>query len=202
LCPPWKEVEMGRLGGKKVLFVVAHEFEDIELWYPLLRLSEEGARCYILALKGGLHTRPALPDKYVTGRFGTTVPPLVHAEGKRFSLVNLDDPEVREMDALVIPGGYSPDALRLNPRVLELVRHYADSGRVLAAICHGPQVLISAGLVKGRKMTGYAAIKDDLVNAGAEYVDEPVAVDGRMVTSRVPDDLPEFCRAIIELLSG
>ena len=73
---------MGRLEGRKVLFVVAHEFEDVELWYPLLRLSEEGARCYILALKEGLHTRPSLPEKYVTGRFGTTVPPLVHVEGR------------------------------------------------------------------------------------------------------------------------
>lgn len=192
---------MGRLEGKKVLFLVAQEFEDIELWYPLLRLSEEGASCYILALKEGLHTRPALPDKYVTGRFGTTVPPLVHAEGKRFSLIDLDDPRVGEMDALVIPGGYSPDALRINRRVLELVRHYAGSGKVVAAICHGPQVLISAGLVKGRRMTAYAAVRDDLVNAGAEYLDEPVVVDGGIVTSRVPDDLPEFCRAIIEALS-
>ena len=104
------------------------------------------------------------------------------------------------MDALVIPGGYSPDALRINPKVLELVRHYADSGKVVAAICHGPQVLISAGLAKGRRMTAYAAVRDDLINAGAQYVDEPVVVDGRTVTSRVPDDLPEFCRAIIELL--
>ena len=195
-------MNMGRLTGKRILFLVAHEFEDIELWYPLLRLSEEGARCYILALKEGLHTRPALPDKYVTGRFGTTVPPLVHQEGKRFSLVNLGDPEVQEMDALVIPGGYSPDALRLNLKVLELVRHYADSGKVVAAICHGPQVLISAGLAKGRKMTAYAAVKDDLINAGAEYVDEPAVVDEKIVTGRVPDDLPEFCRAIIDVLSG
>lgn len=193
---------MGRLQGKKVLFVVAHEFEDIELWYPLLRLSEEGARCYILAIKEGLHTRPALPEKYVTGRFGTTVPPLVHVEGKRFSLVDLSDPNVKEMDALVIPGGYSPDALRINRRILELVHHYANSGKVVAAICHGPQVLISAGLAKGRRMTSYVAIKDDLVNAGAEYVDEPVVVDGKIITSRVPDDLPEFCHAIINLLAG
>jgi protease I len=193
---------MGKIEGKRALFVVAHEFEDIELWYPLLRLSEEGARCFILALKEGLHTRPALPNKYVTGRFGTTVPPLVHVEGKRFSLVKPDDPEVKEMDALVIPGGFSPDALRINPKVLELVRYYIDHGRVVAAICHGPQVLISAGLAKGRKMTAYLAVKDDLINAGAEYVDAPVVVDGKIVTSRVPDDLPEFCRAIIGLLSG
>lgn len=193
---------MGRLEGKKVLFVVAHEFEDIELWYPLLRLSEEGARCYILAIKEGLHTRPALPEKYVTGRFGTTVPPLVHAEGKRFSLIDFGDPQTKEMDALVIPGGYSPDALRINQRVLELVRHYANSGKVVAAICHGPQVLISAGLAKGRRMTSYVAVKDDLLNAGAEYVDEPVVVDDKIITSRVPDDLPDFCRAIIELLAG
>lgn len=194
-------MQMGRLEGKEVLFVVAHEFEDIELWYPLLRLSEEGARCYILALKEGLHTRPAVPGKYVTGRFGTTVPPLVHEEGARFSLVSLEGPRVMEMDALVIPGGYSPDTLRINPKVLELVRHYTESGRVVAAICHGPQVLISAGLARGRRMTAYAAVRDDLINAGAQYVDEPAVVDGNLVTGRVPDDLPDFCRAIIDLLS-
>ncbi|MGC8817495.1 MAG: type 1 glutamine amidotransferase domain-containing protein [Candidatus Hadarchaeum sp.] len=191
---------MDRLKTKRILFIVAHEFEDIELWYPLLRLSEEGASCYILALKEGLHTRPALPDKFVTGRFGTTVPPLVHEQGRRFALATLDDPKVWEMDALVIPGGYSPDALRTNRKVLELVQHYANSGKVIAALCHGPQVLISAGLAKGKRMTGYVAIKDDLINAGAHYVDEPVVVDGRIVTSRVPDDLPEFCQAIIALL--
>jgi len=189
------------LKGKRVLFMVAHEFEDIELWYPLLRLGEEGARCFILALKEGLHTRPAVPEKYVTGRFGTTVPPLVHEEGKRFSLITLDDPGVKEMDAIVIPGGYSPDALRINKRCLELVRHYAEAGKVVAAICHGPQVLISAGLAKGRRMTSYIAVHDDLINAGAIYEDKPVVVDGNVVTSRVPDDLPEFCRAIIDLLS-
>lgn len=191
---------MGQLEGKKVLFMVAQEFEDIELWYPVLRLAEEGARCFILAIPDGLHPRPAIPQKYVTGRFGTTVPPLVHAEGRRFSLIGIEDPAVREMDALVIPGGYSPDTLRIHKECLDLVRHYAEQGRVIAAICHGPQVLISAGLVRGRRMTGYAAVRDDLVNAGAIYEDKPVVVDGRIVTSRVPDDLPEFCGAIIDLL--
>lgn len=104
------------------------------------------------------------------------------------------------MDALIIPGGYSPDALRINQKILELVRHYACTGKVVAAICHGPQVLISAGLVKGKRMTAYAAVKDDLINAGAQFVDEPAVVDGKIVTARVPDDLPDFCRAIIDVL--
>jgi protease I len=192
---------MARLDGKKVLFVVAHEFEDIELWYPVLRLAEEGAQCFIAAVRIGLHPRPAIPQKYVTGRFGTTVPPLVHAEGRRFALIELGDPAVREMDALVIPGGFSPDSLRIHDGFLDLVRHYAKQGRVVAAICHGPQVLISAGLARGRRMTGYAAVRDDLVNAGALYEDQPVVVDGRIVTSRCPDDLPDFCKAIIDLLA-
>lgn len=192
---------MTRLLGKKILFMVAHEFEDVELWYPLLRLAEEGAQCFILALPLGLHPRPAVPQKYVTGRFGTTVPPLVHAEGKRFSLVDLHDPLIREMDALIIPGGYSPDSLRINKECLCLVRYYAEHRRVIAAICHGPQVLISAGLARGRRMTGYEAVKDDLINAGALYEDLPVVVDGSIVTSRCPDDLPEFCKAIIDLLA-
>ncbi|MEM2302612.1 MAG: DJ-1/PfpI family protein [Candidatus Bathyarchaeia archaeon] len=100
-----------------------------------------------------------------------------------------------------MPGGFSPDALRLVPEVLELVRKAYERGKIIAAICHGPQVLISAGLVKGRKVTSYVAIKDDLINAGAIFVDEPAVRDGNIITGRVPDDLPEFCQMIIESLA-
>lgn len=191
-----------RLEGKKVVLLVANEYEDIELWYPALRMSEEGAKVVIVALEAGLHTRPALPQKYVTGRFGTTVPPLVHKPGKRFSTAKIEEISAESADALIIPGGFSPDALRIDERCLELVRDFYHRKKIVAAICHGPQVLISAGLVKGKKITSYAAVRDDLVNAGANFLDEPVVVDGNIITSRVPDDLPEFCLGIIEKLAG
>ena len=191
-----------RLEGKRVILLVANEFEDIELWYPALRMSEEGAEVVIAAVDIGLHPRPALPQKYVTGRFGTTVPPLVHQVGKRFSVAKVEEITPQNSDALIIPGGFSPDALRIDERCLDLVRKFYNQGKIIAAICHGPQVLISAGLVKGKKITSYAAVKDDLVNAGADFVDEAVVVDGNIITSRVPDDLPEFCPSIIEKMVG
>lgn len=190
-----------RLEGKRVVLLVANEFEDIELWYPALRLSEEGAEVVICAVETGLHTRPALPQKYVTGRFGTTVPPLVHQVGKRFSIAKIEEISPENADALIMPGGFSPDALRVDKKCLDVVREFHSQGKILAAICHGPQVLISAGLVKGKRITSYAAVTDDLVNAGADFVDEAVVVDGSIITSRVPDDLPEFCLAIIEKLA-
>ncbi|MEM0361448.1 MAG: DJ-1/PfpI family protein [Sulfolobales archaeon] len=106
--------------------------------------------------------------------------------------VNLD-----EVDAVVIPGGFSPDYLRRFPEVLSFVREAFQRGKVVASICHGPWVLISAGITKGRRFTGVVAIKDDIINSGAIYEDSPVIRDGNLITARVPDDLPEFCQAII-----
>jgi len=193
---------MDRLDGKKVVFVVAHEFEDIELWYPLLRLNEEGAKTFIAAVDTGLHPRPAVPGKYVTGRFGTTVPPLVHEEGKRYKLIKLEQIKANEFAAMVFPGGFSPDPLRIDQRVLKLVKEFHQKGKILAAICHGPQVLISAGIIKGKRVTAYRAVMDDLINAGALFEDVPAVVDGNIITGRVPDDLPDFCQKIIEKLSS
>jgi len=104
-----------------------------------------------------------------------------------------------EFDCVIIPGGWAPDRLRRYREVLDFVKNVATRG-IVAAICHGPQVLISAGLLKGRRVTCVSAIKDDVINAGAEYVDEPVVVDGNMITSRIPADLPYFCREIIKAL--
>lgn len=192
---------MGKLEGKRVVFLVGQEFEDIELWYPFLRLSEEGAQVTIVGLDVGLHTRPAVKGKYVTGRFGTTVPPLVHEEGRRFTLANLEEIDPDKTDAIVIPGGFSPDALRIHQGCLDLVKSLYEKNKIIAAICHGPQVLISAGIVKGKNMTCYEAVRDDLINAGANYEDSPVVVDGNILTSRFPDDLPDFCLKIIEKLA-
>ncbi len=189
------------LEGKRIVFLVGQEFEDIELWYPFLRLSEEGVQVTIVALDVGLHTRPAVKGKYVTGRFGTTVPPLVHEEGRRFTLANLEEIDSDKIDAIVIPGGFSPDALRIHQGCLDLVKSLYEKNKIIAAICHGPQVLISTGIVRGKNMTCYKAVKDDLINAGANYEDSPVVVDGNIITSRCPDDLPDFCLKIIEKLA-
>jgi len=191
----------GKLSGKKVAIVVAHEFEDVELLYPLLRLSEEGAEIVVVPVREGLHPRPWFEDKPVTGRFGHTVPIPVMAEGKRYTVGRLEELDPDTLDCLLFPGGYSPDVLRLHPETLDLVRACHRRGKLLAAICHGPWVLISAGVMKGRQATGYAAVHDDLVNAGAELVDVPAVRDGNVITGRVPDDLPEFCQEIIQALS-
>jgi protease I len=192
----------GRLTGKKVVIVVAHEFEDIELLYPVLRLSEEGAEIVVVPVREGLHPRPHLDGKPVTGRFGHPVPIPVMAEGNRYSIGGIEELGAGDIDCLLFPGGYSPDALRLHTGTLDLVRECHRKGKLLAAICHGPWILISAGIMEGKRATGYVAVRDDLVNAGAEFVDAPAVRDGNIVTGRVPDDLPEFCQEIIRALSA
>jgi protease I len=191
----------GKLTGKRVAIIVAHEFEDVELLYPILRLSEEGADVLVVAVPEGLHPRPYLEGKPVTGRFGHPVPIPVMAEGNRYRLSSIESLSASEVDCLLFPGGYSPDALRLHARTLELVQECYQQGKLLAAICHGPWVLISAGIMGGKEATGYVAVRDDLLNAGAEFVDVPALRDGNIITGRVPDDLPEFCQEIIKALS-
>ena len=191
----------GKLSGKKVAIVVAHEFEDVELLYPLLRLSEEGAEIIVVPVHEGLHPRPYFEGKPVTGRFGHTVPIPVMAEGYRYTVGSIEELEAAEVDCLLFPGGYSPDALRLHEATLALIREYHRRGKLVTAICHGPWVLVSAGIVAGKQVTGYAAVRDDLINAGATFVDVPAVRDGNVITGRVPDDLPEFCQEIIQALS-
>ncbi len=188
------------LKGKRVAIIASYEFEDVELLYPFLRLSEEGAEVIIIPVKAGLHPRPAIPAKPVTGRFGTPIPLEVFKEGERYVIKQLGEVSPDEIDALIIPGGFSPDHLRIREDVIKFVKELHARGKIIAAICHGPQVLISAGLVKGRKVTAYRAVKDDLINAGAEFRDVPAIRDGNIITGRVPDDLPEFCRLIIDAL--
>ena len=180
----------GKLSGKKVAMVVAKRYEDVELLYPILRLSEEGAE--ILVAPVGEH---------VVGMFGHPVPIPVMTDGKRYKTVALEDLQVGDIDCLLFPGGFSPDALRLHQGTLDLVRECDRQAKLVAAICHGPWVLISAGIIRGKKATGYAAVRDDLINAGAEYMDVPAVRDGHIITGRVPDDLPQFCQEIIRALS-
>jgi protease I len=192
---------IGKLTGKKVVIIVAQEFEDVELLYPVLRLSEEGAEIVVVPVNEGLHPRPYVVGKPVTGRFGHPVPIPVMAEGNRYRVSRFEELKAAEIDCVLFPGGYSPDALRLHAGTLELVRECHRQGKLLAAICHGPWVLISAGIMEGKRATGYIAVRDDLVNAGAEFIDVPAVRDGNILTGRVPDDLPEFCQEIIMALA-
>ncbi len=190
-----------KLAGKNVVIMVAQEFEDIELLYPVLELSEAGIQVIVVPVSSGLHPRPYLEGKPVTGRFGHTVPIPVMEEGRRYKVGRLEDLRADKIDCLLFPGGYSPDSLRLIPEVLELVRQCYQKGKLVTAICHGPWILISAGILRGKRATGYAAVHDDLRNAGAEFVDAAAVRDGNLITSRTPDDLPAFCREIVDALS-
>lgn len=189
------------LTGKRVAILCANEFEDIEVFYPLLRLSEEGAQIVLATLATpGWSPRPFIPGKPITGRFGLTVPPTWMREGYRYTVEPISSVKLEEIDAIVVPGGFSPDNLRRDPATVALVRNAVAAGKVVAAICHGPWLLFSAEVVQGKKITGFMSVRDDAIHAGAEWLDEPVVRDGVLITSRTPDDLPQFCRAIIAAL--
>lgn len=190
-----------RLAGKRVALIVAQEYEDIELLYPILRLSEEGAEILVVAVPIGTHPRPWVENKPVTGRFGHPVPIPVMPPGPRYRLAALDELSTERIDCLLFPGGFSPDYLRRHGPTLALVRACHQAGKLLAAICHGPWVLISAGVMRGRRATGVRAVRDDLINAGAAYLDVPAVHDGNIITARAPNDLPEFCQEIIAALA-
>jgi protease I len=180
----------GKLSGKRVAMIVANRYEDIELLFPILRLAEEGAEVLVAAVGDD-----------VKGMFGHPVPIPVMAEGNRYTLIPIEELRAEDIDCVCFPGGYSPDSLRLHEETLALVRECDRQDKFIASICHGPWVLISAGIIQGKQATGYAAVRDDLVNAGAEFVDVPAVRDGNIITGRVPDDLPEFCQEIIKALS-
>lgn len=174
---------MSTLDGKRVLIFVGDDYEDLELWYPKLRLTEAGADVTVAGAKAnhvyhGKHSYPCESDaSYAEVRSG-------------------------DFDALVIPGGWMPDKLRRDETVLQLTRSFSEQGKVVAAICHGGWILASADVCKGRTLTSTPAIKDDLRNAGAEWVDRETVVDGKFVSARRPPDLPAFCSAIIEVMGG
>ncbi|MEM3479597.1 MAG: type 1 glutamine amidotransferase domain-containing protein [Candidatus Bathyarchaeia archaeon] len=169
------------LKGKKVAVLAGPEYEDLELHYPYLRLIEEGAEVKVLAVK----------KEVVKGKHGLSIE----------VDLSMDEANPKDFDCVIIPGGWAPDRLRRDPRVLNFVKSIYEQGKIVAAICHGPQVLISAGILKGKRATCVSAIKDDVINAGAKYEDSPVVRDGNIITSRVPSDLPLFCREIIKALS-
>src|SRR5687767_12651610 len=170
------------LQDKTVLFFAGPLYEDLELWYPKIRLEEEGART-VVAGTG---------EKTYQGKRG--YPLTVDTDVDRLTAA--------EFDGLVIPGGYAPDIMRRSQKLLQLTREIFQAGKLVAFICHAGWVPISAGIVRGRRGTSVGAIKDDLVNAGLLWEDSPVVVDGNLISSRTPADLPQFCRAIIAALEG
>ncbi len=173
---------MKPLQKKRILILVGEDYEDLELWYPKLRLQEAGATVVVAGPKAGQtylgkHGYPCVSDAAV-------------------SEVWADD-----FDGLVIPGGWMPDKLRRDRHVLDLTRRFNESKKMVASICHGPSINISAEIVRGVRMTSSPGVRDDLINAGAEWEDAPVVVDGHHISSRRPDDLPEFAEKIIVFLS-
>ncbi len=165
----------------RVLIVVHDNYEDLELWYPKIRLEEAGCK---LTLAG------PEPSMIYKGKHG--YPCLAQ---NSFDQIDSD-----HFSAIVIPGGFAPDKLRRNKKVLSLVQEFYKADKCVAFICHGGWVPISAKILSGKKATGSPAIKDDLENAGAIWEDSPVVVDGPLISSRRPDDLPHFTKAIIERL--
>lgn len=171
-----------KLKGKRIALLVADLYQELEFWYPYYRLREEGAEVV-----------PVGPEATIyKSKLGYP------AEAKRAA----KDAKAEEFDAVIIPGGYAPDLMRRSPEMVRLVREAHEKGRVVAAICHAGWVLASAGIVKGKRVTSFSSIKDDLIHAGAEWVDQEVVRDGNLITSRFPDDLPAFCREIIAALAS
>jgi protease I len=170
------------LAKQRILILVGDIYEDLELWYPNLRLIEAGADVVVAGEKAhhvyaGKNGYPCKSDA---------------------SYLEL---KANDFHGIIAPGGFMPDKVRRDPKVKELVRDCASAGKLVAAICHGGWIPISAGVYKGVRVTGSPGIQDDLVNAGAIWEDSPVVVDRHFVSSRKPDDLPDFCRAMLQVLT-
>ncbi len=171
------------LDGKKIIILVEELFNDHEFWYPYYRLKEAGAEVVVVGSGS---------DETYKGKSGTVAKPDVSA----------DQVNAADFDGIIIPGGYAPDMMRRHPKMVQLVKSVFEAGKVVAAICHAGWMLASAEILEGRTVTSFFAIKDDLVHAGATWVDKDVVVDGNLITSRTPDDLPTFMRAIIKELGS
>ena len=166
--------------ARRIAILVEDLYQDQEVWYPYYRLKEAGADVVFVGTG----------KREYKGKYG--YPLTAHASAQHV--------KAKEFDAVIVPGGYAPDLLRRSPAVLRLVKDADRQGKVLGAICHAGWVLVSAGVLKGKTVTCFSAIKDDVVNAGARYVDRAVVRDGHLVTSRTPEDLPAFVRAILDAL--
>ena len=174
---------MGKASGAQFRIAVLAEdqYQVLEIWYPLLRLKEAGIQTHVI----GSGTKDVYGSK----------------EGYPVKVdFSIEKVKAADYDGVLIPGGFAPDFMRRNPKMAQFVREIHDQGKVTAAICHGGWMLVSAGILKGRKATSFFAIKDDLIAAGAKWMDQEVVVDGNLVTSRKPDDLPAFTLEIIKHL--
>lgn len=173
---------MAELHGKRVAILVENIYEDLEFWYPYYRLKEAGAEVVVVGSGAeSYQSKHGYPAKADTAA---------------------DKVSAAEFDGVIIPGGYAPDHMRRHPAMVKLVREAVEQGKVVAAICHAGWMLASAGVLRGRTVTGFFSIKDDLINAGANYVDREVVRDGNIITSRFPADLPAFMRETIAALAG
>jgi len=170
------------LTGKKIAIFVDTAYQEMELWYPYYRFQEAAASCVLVGAEAG---------KTYTSKLGYP------ATAQR----SYDEVKAGDFDGVIVPGGYAPDHIRRHARANQFVKEMNTQGKLVASICHGPWVLCSAGILKGRRATCFFAIKDDVVNAGARYEDAEVVVDHNLVTSRKPDDLPAFCRAALQVLT-
>ena len=169
------------LKGKKVVILIENMYNEFEYWYPYYRLKETGAE--VITVGTG--------DRQYTSKVG--LPARADTDAKNMNAADID--------GMIIPGGYAPDAMRRYPDMVKLVKDANDMGKIIAAICHAGWMLASAEIVENRHVTSFSAIKDDLVHAGAEWTDEEVVIDGNLITSRKPDDLPAFMKAFISALA-
>lgn len=171
-----------KLKGKKIAIFAEKLYEEIELWYPYYRFIEEGAEVKIIGSGSAAE---------YNGKNG--YPVKAHT--------SIDKITTKDFDAVVVPGGFAPDYMRRFPLMVDFVKEMHNEGKIVAAICHGVWMFASAEILQGKRATSYFAIKDDIRHAGADFVDEPVVRDGNIITSRKPDDVPQFCLKIIEALS-
>jgi protease I len=165
--------------GRRVAILVEQQYQEMEVWYPYYRLKEAGCKVTLVGPKAG-----------------ETYPSKLGYPAKSDKAAS--DVSASDFDAVVVPGGFAPDFIRRTDAMIRLVSDMAEQGKVVAAICHGPWVLCSTQALKGKKATCFFAIKDDVVNAGAKYVDQEVVRDGNVITSRKPDDLPAFVSTVIQ----
>jgi len=167
--------------GKRIVILVEEMYQDLEFWYPFYRIKEAGGEVLVVGSGSAAQYKsklglPCLPD------------------------VSASQVSTAEFDGIIIPGGYAPDIMRRHPAMVRLVKDFFEEGKVVAAICHAGWMLASAGILKGRTVTSFFSIRDDMVHAGAEWVDKDVVVDGNLITSRKPDDLPAFMKAVLASL--
>ena len=166
--------------SKKVLILVEKDFQDMEAMYPYYRLKEAGFEVKVAGSDA----------KQYKGKFGYPI----DAE-------KIESFQAGDFDCVVIPGGWAPDYMRRNKAMVDFIKEMSRKNKIIASICHGASLLVSADIIRNKRMTCFIAVKDDVMNAGADFIDREVVVDNNLITSRIPDDLPYFCREIIKALS-